>query len=122
MAWNRFLLLTFSPDIVLGSVTQKAPPQFPQSLFQLTPLHLVLVHVSVYISKAGLQRANHPRTASGQNVAFQVQQEPLAGGDALEGRVRRSLSPSQATLRCYPFLWLWHFHVGEDQLLKFWIL
>lgn len=59
MARNRLLVFTLGPDIVLRSVPQKAPPQFPQRLFQLTPLHFVLVHVSVYIDKAGLKRANY---------------------------------------------------------------
>jgi hypothetical protein len=58
MAWDWFLVFALGPDIVLGSMPQKAPPQLPQRLLQLTPLHFVLVHVSVYISKAGLQRAN----------------------------------------------------------------
>lgn len=42
-----------------------------------------------------------------------------AGPRPLEDRVRRGLLRSSVMLRCYPFLWFWHFHVGEHQLLKF---
>jgi Transposase, Mutator family len=56
-----------------------------------------------------------------------VRPRRLGGGGTGEGDlpgypIRRSLSPSQATLRRDPFLGLRHFHVGEHQLLKFRIL
>ena len=58
MPRNRFLPLAIGPHIVLAAVTQEPPPQPAQRLCHIATLHFGVVHLSVYVHKGELERAN----------------------------------------------------------------
>ena len=89
-------------------------PRRPQG-----PLRFPLFHPAAKKRRTLLKRPNAVLRSAAPTAAFHVQQEPQEGPRPLEDRVRRGLPRLSIMLRCYPFLWFWHFHVGEDQLLKF---